>query len=522
MPVYEYEGKHYELPDGLSNEQAIQKIESHLGKTPAPEAKQGLERGVGLAARAVLQGSSSIPNAVGDAAAAGINNYNNMLRPVSRSLVRNILGDTIGDALDFGAGPKLPSLSQVQQQGMAGLGLPKPETGMEKALSAGLEAASGGATVNLAAAPFKAANPLMTKTAGEAASLVAGGAVAPGAYEVAKDWTGSDLAATALSLLASATVGSASGKIVDGATAPKTTPIKLEDVEKRAKAAYSVVDSSGVALKPASAQSMVNRIEAELRANNYRPAVQPRVKTVLNQLREDIGTQRVSFAQMEQLRGVANALKTDPDKDVQRLGAVLIREFDNQVAGVSQKDLMLGSGADFKKAVDAVESARKDWRALSKASLLEEVLDVAEIRKNKPAASESELIRDGFMRIATNKNKMRQFSSDEQKAILEVSRGIPLDSTLGQLARLNPARSQLALGVQGSGAAGAFATGNPTLGAAAIASGAAGFTADKVQGVLRRRQAEKAIQRILGDKSVSEDDIHSLRGLFGGVIGGQE
>ena len=33
MPVYQYEGQHYDLPEGLSNEQAIAKIEAHLGKT---------------------------------------------------------------------------------------------------------------------------------------------------------------------------------------------------------------------------------------------------------------------------------------------------------------------------------------------------------------------------------------------------------------------------------------------------------------------------------------------------------
>lgn len=31
MPVYQYEGQHYDLPDGLSNEQAIAKIQTHLG-----------------------------------------------------------------------------------------------------------------------------------------------------------------------------------------------------------------------------------------------------------------------------------------------------------------------------------------------------------------------------------------------------------------------------------------------------------------------------------------------------------
>ena len=35
MPIYQYEGQHFDLPDGLSNEDAIAKIEAHLGKTPA-------------------------------------------------------------------------------------------------------------------------------------------------------------------------------------------------------------------------------------------------------------------------------------------------------------------------------------------------------------------------------------------------------------------------------------------------------------------------------------------------------
>jgi hypothetical protein len=37
MPVYQYEGKHYSLPDGLSNEQAIAKIEGFLGKASSPK-----------------------------------------------------------------------------------------------------------------------------------------------------------------------------------------------------------------------------------------------------------------------------------------------------------------------------------------------------------------------------------------------------------------------------------------------------------------------------------------------------
>lgn len=38
MPVFQYEGKHYDLPEGTTNEQAIAKIESHLGKAPVEAA----------------------------------------------------------------------------------------------------------------------------------------------------------------------------------------------------------------------------------------------------------------------------------------------------------------------------------------------------------------------------------------------------------------------------------------------------------------------------------------------------
>lgn len=37
MPIYQYEGKNYDLPDGLTNEQAIVKIEGYLGKTTTPK-----------------------------------------------------------------------------------------------------------------------------------------------------------------------------------------------------------------------------------------------------------------------------------------------------------------------------------------------------------------------------------------------------------------------------------------------------------------------------------------------------
>lgn len=51
MPVYQYDGQHYDLPDGLSDEQAIAKIKAHLGQTEVPSAKdqtmQNIKQAVG-------------------------------------------------------------------------------------------------------------------------------------------------------------------------------------------------------------------------------------------------------------------------------------------------------------------------------------------------------------------------------------------------------------------------------------------------------------------------------------------
>jgi hypothetical protein len=50
MPVYQFQGQHYDLPDGLSNEQAIAKIKAHLGQAESPSLiDQGVDAAVQFA-----------------------------------------------------------------------------------------------------------------------------------------------------------------------------------------------------------------------------------------------------------------------------------------------------------------------------------------------------------------------------------------------------------------------------------------------------------------------------------------
>jgi hypothetical protein len=54
MPVYEYEGKHYDLPDGLSPEQAKVKIVGHLRGSAAEESSKGVLDAIGGVAETAM------------------------------------------------------------------------------------------------------------------------------------------------------------------------------------------------------------------------------------------------------------------------------------------------------------------------------------------------------------------------------------------------------------------------------------------------------------------------------------
>lgn len=138
--VYEYKGASYELPDGLSNEAALARIKASLGEaegqpssqpagqlTPQPMSfaeapkEQGLgdllRRQLGLATRAVVTGVSAPANIVTDFLSGAAN------------VAANIVGSE----------KRMPYLSKEQSKGLTQLGVPEPETGIERAAQAGMQ-----------------------------------------------------------------------------------------------------------------------------------------------------------------------------------------------------------------------------------------------------------------------------------------------------------------------------------------------------------------------------------------------
>ena len=159
MPVYQYEGQHYDLPDGLTNEQAIAKIQSHLGAS-APIAQQAPAE-VGTLERMFGTGSPiarTIKGAVVDPALA----------------VNQMLASTglFGKDIQTGATKLVSDVEQATQEGRARIG----STGFDPYQLLGNVISPVNKLVGIAQAPVVAGAgmiPSIARSAGTGAALAA-------------------------------------------------------------------------------------------------------------------------------------------------------------------------------------------------------------------------------------------------------------------------------------------------------------------------------------------------------------
>jgi hypothetical protein len=500
--VYEYKGVSYELPDGLTNEDALARIKKQLGgaevppqppqpEPPARDAMSALRRAPGLAARAAISGVSA---------------------PI------NVAADFLSGAYNLGAGllgseSRMPYLSQAQQRGLTQMGLPTPETGAERAAQAGMEGLIGGAGA-AKAAPKLFGGDLVRQLPASAAAPLAAQPVA----ETVKEVTGSDLAALIAGVGVAGAVGSSAASLADAVATGKLkpfnrpTPPTMQDVQQRAQRSYRTVSDAGIKLNTTAANDLVGKIKTRLDAVDYLPENATEVANVLRKYDSIVERGDVAFSDVEQMRRLANNLLANQSKDIRRLGKEMVSGIDEYIAGLSPKDVTAGAkGID--QAVKAITSARKDWRDLSRATTLNDILDTAEARAARPTASESELIRTGFINLAANKEKMRLFTENERNAIRAVANGGSLDNFLTLVARFNPQRSQLVTG--GIGAAGVT---SPETLMYTIPAAAAGYGADRLQSMLRQRAANQAIGGLLSGQTPAPQPSMRPQGLLSTLL----
>jgi hypothetical protein len=474
MPKYTINGVVYNSPTELSDADLEELAGGQPQATPTPapvpaaptaqprSTGQELLRQVGLTGRAAYEAFTSPATMVLEAVRSGVN-----------------LGS---EAL--GSDYRMASPAAAQSRMLTQAGVPEPENAIERAVQSGTQAMVSTAGLAKAApnVPILAADLIRQVPASAAAGLVA----QPTA-EVVKEVTGSDTAATIAGILTGTVAAAATGKGIDYKYRPRETIAQVKD---RAAQSYQAVDEAGITLKPESVQNMFKNISTALDDARMVPGTDSarEVTARLNEMARVLGDSPVlPFSSVDKMRAMLNDLKGSADPDVRRLGGVAVTRVDDYISNISGKDIVAGKdGID--KAVKDVMSARKDWRNASRAQTLEDALNVAEVRALDPKASDSELIRRGFINLAANKDKMKLFTTSEQNIIKSVAKGGPFDSVLSMISRFSPLRSQLAA----AGGAAVY-TQSPT---AAIALSGSGLTADLLQGALRRRAAQSAVQEI--------------------------
>jgi len=488
------DGKDYEItaPDGATEEQVLRYAQENfsVAAKPTPIEKptttgQELGRQVGLTGRAIVQGLSAPVTAATDFLSGAYNVGANLLGSESR----------------------MPYLSQEQAKGLTQLGVPEPKNLLERSVQAGTQSMVGTAGTAFPKTVL-GANLAQQIPASGAAGLVAE-PTAAAVKGYMGDITGSDLAATIASLGVGTIVGASAGKTSAALAEGKTPLVTMQDIQQRASRAYTKVSNLGIDLTPQTATKIVDDVKVNLDNARFLPENAPSIQTVLNKYDSVLSKGKVSFEDLDQMRQLANDLKGDKDMNVRRLAGVMVNSIDDQVAKLSPKDVSAGSGG-VDEAVKTIMEARKDWRNLSRASTIENIINTAEIRAANPNLSEGELIRQGFINLAANKNKMNLFTQDEQNAIKAVTKGGYVDSILSFISKFDPTRRN----VLGAGAA-VGATMKPEVG---IPIMAAGVGAEQMQNLLRSRAAQKVQSGLLTGTIQPQTSSYGWRGLLSSAL----
>jgi len=289
--------------------------------------------------------------------------------------------------------------------------------------------------------------------------------------------------------------------------------LTMDEVKLRASRAYNKVEQAGIELNQQSSLNLLNDVKDSLNKARYLPEKDTDVRVVLSEFDRIVGRGNVSFGNVDQMRQIANDLKMSKEPNTQRLGRDMVSTIDSYISRLSPNDVTSGAGG-IDETVKTIMQARKDWRNLSRASTLEDILNVADIKADNPNANLSDLIRQGFIRLASDPKKMSGFTPDEQNAIRSVSKGGSVDPLLNFVSKFDPTkRSILSAGTM----FGAY--NKPEIGVPLMI---AGTGADAMQNFLRQRAAQKVSQGLLSGTIPKPQQNMGLTGLLSAAFARQQ
>lgn len=432
------------------------------------------KRQIGLTARAGGTGLMSIPNAVGDAANQTIN--------FGVQGVNALAGTNI---------PQMGLPSQATQQLMTQAGIPEAKTPLEKGVQvAGSMLASGpsavGTAKGLAAGGIKGLEPIIEQGWSGLQGLFKSGAPKAGAAE-----------------------------------APSTQAIK-----DASQAAYKASEDAGVIIKPNVLQDFSANVNAKLADLSYRPALQPKIGILLDEIASDTSRGNITLKGVDGLRQVALGISRDGNASERMMARKIVSYLDDSLSNLAPSDVIVTGTADPAEAVGALTKARMLWRTQAKSQVVDDLLEAA---TNKASRTNSggnlqNAVRQGFSKILDQPKLRRMFDPDEITAIQQLVDGSRTQNTLRTIGRLAPSSNSMLgpilaqMGLTGGG----YAAGGIPGAAAGLAVPAVGAAAKALatRSTLNEANAVSRLVRSAAAPAAQAAEPFNPQALYAQILGG--
>jgi hypothetical protein len=407
-----------------------------------PTTGEQIQRGVGIAARGVTEALA--PVAAGALAGGLVGGPPGAALGAVAMPIAQLGGDIIASGANRLLGTNIEPPSQTISRMIPG---PRAETPTERVVEAA-SGALGGTAAGIGAARQLARMPTVSPTGPSAEGLqrvgqelsrapvgqVTTAPVAAGVGQQVTEDTDNPFLGFAASMAAASAMGLRRGKFES---------VNPDEMLAKTKANYKILDDAQFAINSREFDRKVTEIQIKLMDEGYVPNMPlstGQIDELFNVLRHNQKTHRPITEIVNMRKTIGNTIASTKDNNVRRLAREMLDEYDNFLMNVTDRQLagVKKNATEFKTVMDAWKTAREDFRKLKKAELIQDMVDRADLA---PSGKEISLTQS-LKNLANNKEKMRFFSPDEQKAIRDTAKGGELVQALrlvGKFAPLTPA-----------------------------------------------------------------------------------
>lgn len=231
--------------------------------------------------------------------------------------------------------------------------------------------------------------------------------------------------------LTGAVTGAAAEKL--GQVKP-TAPPSSTVFKGLASDAYDASKATGATVPKSGFEAAIANAETKARSTvTYRPPLQPRAATAIDQIRQDLSDAgpNVTFEDMDVARRIARTVLTSPDKNERAVAHTIIDGIDDYVASLNSKE------------GDALTTARDLFTRGSKLDTIERLVTKAEdkIGAGQTQTKYDNAIRQQFKSLKGNRAGFSQFTPEEQAAITQIVRGSRVQNIARNIGRLSPTQT---------------------------------------------------------------------------------